>query len=385
VNARGSRSLAAAAQFFAGVAIVAGLGLAVHQLLPEAKPVPGWLTIRPPRDVMALLEVEDYAAAPGDPGSQTIWSGGREGVAVLERDTGELLRWVQIDGATRRPGLEYVTSLAITPRGLADGGAMIWIGHAGGLSHRQWGPSDADAEWQTLTAEDGLPSSEVLALCYSPRTGLWVGTRGGLANLREPGSAAVDAVYTQADGLAGDAASVLLEDSQGRLWVGGGYVNQPGLSMFDGQRWRVFTTADGLAHDMVNAILETPDGTLWFGTGFGSRGGATRYDGRTWSTLDIGEGGEAARGGSPVRALAGAKVRSLFMDREDALWFGSEYDGIARQNGGSWQLFSPAEGLAGWEVKAMLQDAKGYLWLGTENGLSRLEPAVLQAATELSS
>jgi ligand-binding sensor domain-containing protein len=377
----GRRRLATAAQFLLGVVIVAGVGLAVRQLLPQAKPVPGWLTIRPPRDVMALLEMEDNSAA-GDPASPTIWSGGREGVAVLDRDTGQLLRWVEIDGGAGRPELEYVTSLAISPDSQGDGGAVIWIGHYRGLSRRPWGPSNAGGAWQTLTVEDGLPSNEVLALCYSPGTGLWVGTRGGLANLREDGLPVIDAVYTQADGLAGDAASVLLEDGRGRLWVGGGYANQPGLSMFDGERWHVFTTADGLAHDMVNAILEAPDGTLWFGTGFSSRGGATRYDGRTWSTLDIGEGDDAARDGSPVSALAGAKVRSLFMDREGALWFGSEYDGIARRQGEGWQLFSPAEGLAGWEVKAMLQDAQGYLWLGTENGLSRLDPAVLQAAAE---
>jgi ligand-binding sensor domain-containing protein len=376
------RWLIAAAQFLLGVALVSGVGLAVRQLLPEAEPVLGWLTIRPPRDVMALLEVPDESAVPWKPGGQTIWSGGREGVAVLDRDTGQFLRWVELGDAAGSLELEYVTSLAMGPGDQGSLTAIIWVGHHQGLSYRPWGQLSGPGTWQTLTAEDGLPSNEVLALLYSARTGLWVGTRGGLAHLRQGSPPEVDKVYTHADGLAGDAASVLLEDRQGRLWVGGGYANQPGLSMFDGEGWTVFTTADGLAHDMVNAILEDMSGNLWFGAGFSSRGGATRYDGLTWSTLDFQEGGDAAGDGSRLGVLAGAKVRYLFLDREGALWFGSEYDGIARQHGEDWQLFTPKEGLAGWEVKAMLQDAEGYLWLGTENGLSRLDPSVLQTGLE---
>jgi ligand-binding sensor domain-containing protein len=318
-------------QFLLGMAVVAAAGVVVWKALPQRRLPPGWLTIRPPRDVMALLEFDE-----------TIWSGGRDGVAVVDRDRGQLLHWEKADVELR-----YVTSLATD-------GDTVWVGHDRGLSHF------TDGAWKTVGTADGLPADRVLALCYSEDSGLWVGTTGGLANLG-PGQDRW-AVYTQADGLAGDAVSVVMEDSQGRIWAGNGYGMEGGLSMYDGRRWTAYDTRDGLAHNMVNAILEMPDGALWFGTGFSSRGGATRYDGETWSSLSVEDG------------LAGGKVRSLFLDQDSALWFGSEYDGIARFDGRTWRVFTPKDGLAGWEVKAMLQDSRGNLWLGTENGLSRLSP-----------
>lgn len=316
-----------AVQFLFGVLVVAGAGLVAWRLRPQPDLPQGWLTIRPPVDTMALLEVGD-----------TIWSGGRDGVAVLDRDGGVLLEWIEADVP-----LQYVTSLATD-------GVTTWVGHDLGLSGTSGG------EWHTLTVADGLPDNHILALCYSPASGLWVGTGRGLANFRQ----GPWAVYGQAQGLASDVVSVILEDSRGRLWAGNGRDTVGGLSMLAEERWQVFTTSNGLAHNVVNAILEMPDGGLWFGTGFSSRGGASHFDGRTWLTLTQEDG------------LAGAKVRSLFLDAASVLWFGSEYDGLARYDGRSWQIYTPENGLAGWEVKAMLQDSRGNLWLGTENGLTRI-------------
>ena len=76
--------------------------------------------------------------------------------------------------------------------------------------------------------------------------------------------------------------------------------------------------------------------------------------------------------------LAGEKVRSIFEDQNGTLWFGSEYDGIALNDGQSWRIFTPKTGLAGWEVKDMLQDSAENLWLGTENGLTRLSSQAWQ-------
>ena len=327
------------ARFLAGVGLLAALVVVVAPRIgPQPKALPGWQTIRPPKDVMALLEV-----------GGVVWSGGRDGVVTIDRDSGA----VQGPPAAGVK-LAYVTSMAV------DGGGGVWIGHGHGVSRFD------GAGWQTWTAADGLPGDQVLAVICAREGEIWVGTTAGAARYADGAWIA----FTRQDGLGSDAVSVIFQDSRGRLWFGNGYDLHGGLTMLDELGWRPYSTADGLAHNAVNAILEDRQGALWFGAGFGSRGGASRFDGSSWRTLTEEDG------------LAGAKVRSVFQDSDQVLWFGSEYDGLACNDGQAWQLFTPREGLAGWEVKVMLEDSQGNLWLGTENGISRIAPGYKRCGKE---
>jgi len=83
--------------------------------------------------------------------------------------------------------------------------------------------------------------------------------------------------------------------------------------------------------------------------------------------------------------LAGGKVRSLFQDASGALWFGSEYDGVARFDGEKWLVLNNKDGLSGLEVKTMLQTQNGDLWLGTENGITRISSNALKDLNEYTS
>jgi ligand-binding sensor domain-containing protein len=311
-----------------GFGLVGVLGLVFWFLQPKQEVPDGWMNLRPPKDVMALLEV-----------GETIWSGGRDGVYVIERSSGVVLEELEADLPLR-----YVTAVV-------GDGKRIWVGHAAGLSRYQ------DGTWQTLTTQDGLPDDAVLDLWISPQTGLWVGTENGLANLDQ----GEWTIYSTDDGLASNTVSVLYEDSSGRLWAGNSIDPSGGLSCLVDGHWVIYSTGDGLAHQVVNAILEETDGTLWIATGFSSRGGLSRFDDEQWTTISKDDG------------LAGEKVRSVFLDLAGVLWVGSEYDGIAFSTGPSWAVLTPKEGLSGWEVKAMVQDIEGTLWLGTENGLTRID------------
>jgi ligand-binding sensor domain-containing protein len=77
--------------------------------------------------------------------------------------------------------------------------------------------------------------------------------------------------------------------------------------------------------------------------------------------------------------LAGERVRSIFQDRDGVMWFGSEYDGLARYDGRHWTVFTKADGLAASEIKTMLEDVDGNLWLGTSDGVIRLSTEALAA------
>jgi len=315
--------------FLAGVAGVVLVGWIVMQLWPQQRLPDGWLRIAPPHDVMALVEVDDQ-----------IWSGGRDGIVILDHTTGAVLE--EIEGDTP---FKYVTGIVVSE---PDG--AIWVSHMRGVSRFD------GTTWQTLTADDGLTQGRALALTLAPDGVLWVGTEQGITRLQDSAMQR----FTRSDGLMTEGCSYLFVDSRDLVWCGSGYTPEAGVSVYDGQKWQPMTDFDQLAHPMLNAMLETDDGALWFGTGFSAEGALSIYSGQTWRTLTKEDG------------LAGAKVRSLFQDNAGTIWASSEYNGTTRMAEGGWQIITPEEGLAGWEVKAALQDSRGNLWLGTELGLTRI-------------
>lgn len=331
------------AQFLAGIAVIAALGGLVWLLRPRAELPSGWLHSDTGGDGMALALYRE-----------ALWAGGAKGLVRVEPATGAVLEEVTVEGAT----LRYVSDLLVTR------GGVLWVAHAGGAS------AFDGTTWRTLTAEDGLPEGRMLALAEEAVGALWFGAERGLASCAEGACR----VFTRADGLASDLVSVLFVNSHGTVWAGNGLSTEGGLSSWAGATWQTTTVEDGLAHPMVNAILEDREGALWFGVGFAARGGANR--------LAPGASGAPGEPGSwttftEADGLAGPKVRSLFEDAEGALWFGSEYNGVARYADGKWLALEPKRGFSGAEIKTMLQTPDGALWFGTESGLTRISAEAL--------
>ncbi|MBN1667130.1 MAG: hypothetical protein JW862_08570 [Anaerolineales bacterium] len=319
----------------AGLLLQAGKG--------AQRPMParsGWQTIRPPGEVSALALQET-----------TLWAGGREGVVPINTST-------QIAGqplACDLP-LAYVQAL------LVDNEGILWIGHPNGLSRYD------GQECSTLGLADGLPDLRVNTL-YQDRSGrLWVGTWGGAA-VRTGQSWQV---FKTADGLPHDMINAILEDSQGNMWFGTYVAPQGGISVCFDDECQTFSTDNGLPHNNITSIIEDEQGYVWAGTGLYHYGGAARFarTGDRWeivTTLDESDG------------LAGEKVRSIFQDLEGNLWFGSEYDGLARWGASGWRVFGTADGLSHPEVKTMLQDEQNNLWIGTYDGVTRISAEALQS------
>lgn len=301
---------------------------------------PGWQVIRPPHEVSAL-------AIQGG----TLWTGGQEGVFPIDMATGRAGAGLACDVPLR-----HVQAL------LADPSGVLWIGHMGGLSQFD------GRRCVTLGEADGIPDKRVNAL-YADREGrLWAGTWGGAAVRDGDGWH----VLAAPDGLADDMVNVILQDSNGGMWFGAYTAPRGGLSVCQDGRCQVFSIENGLPHNNVSALVEDDQGVVWAGTGFFDRGGAARFaraegEWRLVQTLHAQDG------------LAGEKVRSIFQDRDGALWLGSEYDGLARLQEGRWQIFTEADGLSNAEVKVMLQDADGHLWIGTRDGVTRVSAEALDA------
>jgi DNA-binding NtrC family response regulator/ligand-binding sensor domain-containing protein len=180
----------------------------------------------------------------------------------------------------------------------------MYIGGNGGLVRYD------GKEFATFTAEDGLPSDEVLAICRETDGALWIGTAGGLSryDARGMGDFPHFVNFTTEDGLPDDSISAIYSDPNGVMWFG----TSDGVSRYDARdagnspSFTSFTTQDGLVHGIIIAIHRTTDGVLWFAS-YG--GGISMYDGIAWSSLDTRDG------------LAGDHVRAMDEEPDGSLWF----------------------------------------------------------------
>lgn len=292
---------------------------------------PGW-TAEPQAGRLLSLLVD------GD----TVWAGSRDGLGRLDRRSGRWLGCV----ALGRPAT-FVRALAVDRTG------RLWIGCLQGLYC-----------WDGRTARDvsaTLPAPRVNALLRDRHGRLWIGTANGLAVLDDdrprlaPGSRL----------LASPIVNALAEDADGGLWVGNTSTPSGGLARLSGGQAQVWRVADGLPHGYVNALRAAPAG-VWAACGQGEYGGACLFTAGA-------QGWSVARRLSRTDGLAGAKARSVLVDRDGDLWVGSENDGLAvlPARGGS-RRFGIADGLTHVEVTAMAEDGDGNLWLATLGGATRL-------------
>lgn len=328
-------------QFAAGLAVVLALAWAAGPVfsglkrsgLPE-----GWLLIRPPHEISALIVVS------GKDG-ETVWAGGRDGLVRLNAADGAQLPLPAGSGSFARV------------RALMRAAGRIVVTHGSGIAECDARNCSAipapDGGWMALlTRRDGT---------------LLASGEAGLARFDGGAFKLTDSVAK----LGLKDPDVLYEDSTGRLWVGSSDPAYGGLlEGGPGGGWRKVHTNGRFPHPSVSMVLEEPDGALWFSTGFGRAGGAVRWAKGEWKTWTKADG------------LAGEKARTLYRDRAGRLWIGSEYDGIVYRDGGGFRLLTPDDGLAGWEVKTIAEDAQGNYWMGTEDGITRMPPIPTAAKEE---
>ncbi|MCR9131481.1 MAG: histidine kinase [bacterium] len=68
--------------------------------------------------------------------------------------------------------------------------------------------------------------------------------------------------YTPEDGLVGPNIWRIVEDKQGRIWIG----TDEGLSIFDNGKFTNFTTENGLPYNAIRGLTEMYNGDIWVGT-----------------------------------------------------------------------------------------------------------------------
>jgi len=260
-----------------------------------------------------------------------------------------------------------------------DAQGRLWVGTASGELLR------FDPKARTWNRYGGTEGQSVMAITEARGGAIWAGTFTGLVRLDpEHGTSRTfhhDASDPQS--LGPGYVRSLLQDGQGRLWVGTG---EGGLQQVD-DAGRVLARfrprpddPSSLSDDYVTALHEDRRGTLWVGT---RSGGLNAFDPAT---------GRAIRHqpvpGKPD-SLSHHSVVSIFEDSKGRLWVGTGGGGLNRvdrpEGGGpaSFTRFTTADGLVDNNVMGILEDDDGSLWLSTKRGLSRFDPSTKAFANVL--
>ncbi|MBL7810475.1 MAG: histidine kinase [Saprospiraceae bacterium] len=226
---------------------------------------------------------------------------------------------------------------------------------------------------------------------------LWAGTPSdGVFQVAASGESVVRH-FTEMDGLPHSHIHALLQDRNGRIWLG---TSGAGLALAGGQAFRRYDRSDGLPGNRIYAVQQDGSGQIWISA---SQHGLARLDSMGWHAVTADSG-----------YLQGVKTRSLAVDTAGQLWIGTEGKGvlvlgkngrlvlkkdngflpsdwiqkiICEPDGGVWVataeglvLFSPTpegyrrrwfdvkEGMPGASVTTLHLDAAGVLWFGTLNG-----------------
>jgi streptogramin lyase len=273
-----------------------------------------------------------------------LWIGTRAG--LLRFDGVRFVPWTPPDGS-HLPSSD-VTSLL----GARDG--SLWIGMEGGLSH-----------WDKQHLTNYLAKPERINSIIEDRNGTVWFVRSRLSEAAEGGLCQIIGTgmlcYGKADGISGsDGAASLVEDSLGNLWIG----SDTAVVRWKPGSFSTFMLTELKAKQGINgakSLAANPDGTIWVGIDSTGRG------------LGLQQVVQGARKPFVIPELDGStlQVYGLFLDRENALWIGTDRQGIYRIVGRKVDHFRSADGLSGdsLNMNAFYEDREGSLWVATTKGI----------------
>ncbi len=184
---------------------------------------------------------------------------------------------------------------------------------------------------------------------------LWFGTDQGVACFNPAFSVWTN--YNTSNGLNTNFIYQVFEDKEGFIWAA---TNGAGVSRYSNAGWTNYTIKDGLSYNVVRAISQSPDGTIWFGTyGHGictyrSATGFKKY---------------------PSEAIANSYVLSILALSDDEILIGTHNEGlIILDNDTVCSLLNENE-LIGKKIFSIFRDRTNKIWIGTDKGAQQYDPA----------
>lgn len=233
---------------------------------------------------------------------------------------------------------------------LGGGDGSLWIGTGTNLAHFK----DGDL----INYGDAL--GRINAIVEDRNGTVWI-TRSRVRDESGPLCQVIDTklrCYGKADGITPPYAGPLIADSAGNLWIGSsGVLTRWSIGSSSVYTPPALKSSEGLAG--IQALAATTDGSFWVGVSPSGPG------------LGLQQLAQSVFKPFVTPELDGSTldVSALFVDRQNALWIGTNSHGIYRLHGGQIDRFHSADGLSGDTVTSFYEDQEGNLWVATTGGI----------------
>jgi ligand-binding sensor domain-containing protein/signal transduction histidine kinase len=306
--------------------------------------------------------------------SGTLWIGTGIGLCKYSPTTNTFTSCLQLEGADKRTsGGVKKNNVGLTAYQIStlagNRAGNIWIGSIKGLGKLD--PLTMQMQAVYHSSNSSLPNDDVRAILEDRQGRLWVGTNGGGVCVLNPstGRGTVAAVeFGNARSLSNNFVAALYQDRQEILWIGttGGGLNKfdPARSVFTRYGVEPYKKNAGLSDNNAYAFYEDAGGILWIGTDLG----LNRFDRstRTFTAYTHNDNNPAS--------LPHNTINALYEDHTGTFWVGTFGGGLTmfdRTSGRSVNFrhdpMRPTS-LSSDRVTAIMEDAKGTLWIATYVG-----------------
>ncbi len=193
----------------------------------------------------------------------------------------------------------------------------------------------------------------VIEIFEDQRGSLWLGSMSrGLLSIRN------DSItyYTTNDGLGSNAVPVIVEDTNGVLWLG----TQYGLATFNDGLVQQYLLGDSPDANRISALLWDRNQTLWIGTW----AGVYQYKNGTFSKFPLPDPAVEIED----YQTTGNWVTSIIQDRNGHIWISRSGYGVCRYDGNQFTHYLKQDGLPSNFAQCLFEDSSGAIWIGTRVG-----------------
>jgi ligand-binding sensor domain-containing protein len=272
-------------------------------------------------------------------------------------NSGGLVAWETANSPrTRVRTEEYTWENAPLGGNISDTTALtnVWasgLTAVGAVDERVWGGTEYRGlatiaqRWQQLDESNGLDQKAIESV-WAVRGRLFLAGTDDLYILRPDGKSW--------DHRAGVHAHAVMQDSQGRIWVG----TDDDVRHYTTTGWDILSRTVGTPPTTtVHALAEDQDGRIWLG----GAGGLTLFDRERFVATFTAENS----------ALPTDTVQALLVDGGNRLWVGTTY-GLLRidSDDSAWMVYTTTHGLPSDAIYDLAQLDDGQIAISTDAGLS---------------
>ena len=274
-----------------------------------------------------------------------VWMAYRSGgVSQVEPDKGT------ITNIGKDQGIESNATYDL----LYDPAGVLWIGTNVGL----YALNPEKNQFKLFRESEGVPADFILDLVKDERERVWVATYSGGLNVIESQGVMIHPVGVKQ-------MSTLMEDEEGRIWVGAGNNNSDGIQILDFKKKQstLLNKKHGLADNFIQNIMLYKD-EIWVA----SDGGFDRIHPKQKILEHLGK----------AQGLASDTVYGTLQDHYGNLWISGPAGGVDRigANNKSFQHLGAKEGLSEDNILDVKTDSRGRIWIATNHkGVEVLDSA----------